>query len=120
MDRVSRRQAIGGTVGGAAAIWAAPIVTTVGLIPAAAASGSIAESWSIDADRPLPNVGWNNQLITGTVPVDQTCVTVTALTGNTPQMVGLNSDPNTNASYATIDFAIYIYSYGTAGILRFY
>jgi len=107
MGEISRRKLMGRAAGGAAVVWAAPAVTTLGLTPAAAASGG--ESWSIDANRPLPNTGWNNQLITGTVPVDQVCMTLTSWTGNTPQMVALNSDPATNASYTSLDFAIYFY-----------
>ncbi len=103
----SRRSLVGKAAGGAALIWATPVVTTLGLTPAAAASGG--ETWSITAERPLANQGWNNQLITGTVPVDEVCTTLTASAGNTPQMIGLNTDPGTNASYNTIDHAAYFY-----------
>lgn len=117
MEKMTRRQLVGRTTTGAALIWAAPVVTTVGLVPAAAASGG--ETWSIDANRPLLNTGWNNQLVTGTVPVDQVCTTMTAFTGNTPQMLALNSDPASDASYTSLDFAAYFYVRSDIGP-RFY
>lgn len=70
-----------------------------------------------------PNTGWNNQLITGSTPLVgdfKLCFTPNAETGDTPNMIGLNSDPNTNSSYTSIDCALYLYNANATYLLREY
>jgi len=75
----------------------------------------------IIANRPLPNTGWNNQLnTTGNFDTDDSelCFTIDSSTGASPQMLGLNSDPNSNASYTSIDYSFYVYDNGTTKLLQ--
>lgn len=79
----------------------------------------------VTVQRPTdtPNTGWNNQVVTGTQAFSgdaEFSFTISAATLNTPQMIGLNSDPATNASYATIDYALYIYVNGTTRRIYIY
>lgn len=65
------------------------------------------------ATRPTntPNNGWNNEFTTGSTPIVgdfRLCTTISGTTGNTANMLGINSDPTTNASWNTIDCALYI------------
>ena len=68
-----------------------------------------------------PNAGWSNEITTGTPAISgdfKLCFTPTAQSGNTPQMIGINSDPNTDASYTSLDNALYLYS--ANGLFRIY
>lgn len=63
------------------------------------------------AQRPLTNTSWNNQLTTGSAAISgdfNLCFTVTAESGNTPNMIGVTTDPNANASWNSIDCALYL------------
>lgn len=117
MANLSRRSLLKRTAAGAAAVWTAPVVTRVTLEPAAALSGGC-EKWQITQQRPLANQGWANQPVTGMNCTDKVCSWLTAFTGNTPQMIGLNSDPNFNASWNSIDYAMYWYI--RDGLVRIY
>ncbi len=82
-------------------------------------SGPGCETFGETVERPSDlSTGWTNQVITGTIPTDMVCVTVTAATGNTPQMIGLNSDPSTDASFQSIDYAFYVYQANNSQILQ--
>lgn len=66
--------------------------------------------------NPLPNAGWNNQYNVGGTPLTgdgQLCFSVTDLVPYQRCMIGLNNDPHTNASYTTINNAMYIWHYGS-------
>jgi|GEM_PF-1942129 len=77
----------------------------------------------ITANRPLANTGWNNefntsgQLHSGDIEL---CFTVDACANNSPQMIGLNSDIGTNASYTSIDYAMYVYKRPGNNMYRIY
>lgn len=74
-----------------------------------------------DYQRPLPNVGWANEPILGTLPFTGDCeiqFTYLGYTNNTAQMIGLNSDPNTDANHTSLDYCLYLYV--TSGVARLY
>ena len=57
-----------------------------------------------------PNTGWNNQKINNATPLSgdfELCFSITNMVNSSPQMIGINSDPTTNASYTSIDCALY-------------
>lgn len=116
MDRNhDRRKFLVRSAVGAGVIWSAPVVTTVGLYPAAAASGTPKVT---TATRPLPGTGWTNELCLGSTPIDHLCTTLTAENGEPfAEMLGLNSDPATNQSWNTLDYAVYFLQFnGTIGL----
>lgn len=71
------------------------------------------ETEDLTVSRPddTPNVGWNNELLQSpSLSGDQKLeFTVSAATGNTPQMIGF-SDTDTNDSYTDLDYAFYVYT----------
>lgn len=70
-----------------------------------------------------PNSGWDNQPISGMQAFDADvsfCFTVDLSTTNTATMLGLNTDPNLDANWNSIDFAAYILHVGTNPQLRVY
>ena len=69
-----------------------------------------------------PNTGWANQLVdSSTLSGDVVfCFTIGASIPNTPNMIGLNSDIATDASYASIDYSFYVYENGGTRLLRIY
>lgn len=69
-----------------------------------------------------PNNGWNNEnLETGNQLSDdvEMCFTISASTGNTPQMLGLDSD-DPNAAFNTLDYSFYVYTANSNNLLRIY
>jgi len=64
------------------------------------------------ADRPLANNGYNNQFNVGGSPLTadgELKYTISTISGiNSNQIIGLNSDPYTNASYTGIDYGMFI------------
>ncbi len=59
------------------------------------------------------NSGWNNQFIQNPPALNgdfELCYTVLAHSGNTPNMLGINADPNSSANYTSIDCALYLRS----------
>ena len=75
-------------------------------------SGGCESIADIDATRPLSNLWWNNQYNVGGTPISgdgELFFTIDAISGSSQQYVGLNYDPNTDASYAGIDYGIFFY-----------
>jgi hypothetical protein len=69
---------------------------------------------NITAQRPLAdNTGWRNSYMDGSqsgLTGDGTlCFTLDEFTDNSPQMFGLNDNPNANVSFSDMEYAIYIY-----------
>ena len=106
MEAIERRTLLKRSAVGAAVVWSAPVITSSGLTPAAAASGPC-EKWGFVSTRPLANNGWANEPILGASCTDKICASPGKWTGNTAQMIGLNSDPLTNSNWNTLDFAAY-------------
>lgn len=79
---------------------------------------------NITVTRPTdtPNTGWNNQLLDSSTMTGDIILqfTIDTTISNTPNMIGLNSDIGTNASYTTIDYCFYIYDAGGTILLRIY
>ena len=73
----------------------------------------------IKAIRPLDNVNWNNQFYQGGPALTgdgKLCFDLAVAPNNSFNMLGLTSDPNANASFSSIDYALYIIN--TAGSYR--
>ncbi len=66
----------------------------------------------ISAQRPLPIWGWGTQFdfngskLTGDGSL---CFTLDEVINQSPQMIGLNNNPNTSSSFGDIEYAIYLY-----------
>lgn len=66
----------------------------------------------IEAQRPLQLSGWRNiygNLRSPLLSDGELCFTLDTCHLSSAQMIGLNTDPNTNNSYTSIDFAMYVY-----------
>jgi len=75
------------------------------------------------AKRILQRNGWNNTIGEPGVALvgdGEFCFTIDSLKDGTIQMIGLNSDPATNRSFNTIDYAIYVYARENLSQYRLY
>jgi len=66
----------------------------------------------IISDRPLEVAGWNTnygELRSPLIGDGELCFTLDSSYSASAQMIGLNSDPDTDNSYLSLDYSIYIY-----------
>jgi len=67
---------------------------------------------NIDATRPLTNLWWNNEYNVGGTPISgdgELYFTIDAISGNSQQQIGLDSNPTASANNVSIDYGIFFY-----------